>query len=814
MNSMMAIGLAGDRKARSVGRWRAMSALAVVAALLSGCGGGGTTPPPVSTPPPAPTPAPTPVPTPAPTPAPTPTPTPPPTTNFNTAEFRRSDGPAFHGAVTAWQAGATGAGITVGVIDSGFDADAPEFAGRFHPLSADVAGTTGRGFDDVESDGHGTNVASVLLAARNDRSTVGIAFDATLLALRADRPGSCVTDGPADESGCRFSDVAIAAGIDRAVLARARVVNISLGGSAPSTVLREAVARAAAAGIVVVISAGNNGDSTDPADDPTNPDPFARGLQAAGNGLVIIAGSNDDSGAISDFSNRAGTFANAYLSALGESVCCDYENGSLRIETRAEGTFIFPFSGTSFSAPQIAGAAALLAQAFPNLTGSQIVSLLLSSARDAGAAGTDPIFGRGILDIARAFAPQGTTSLAGTTIAVPLGSPIGGTSGPMGDAGSRGGARAVILDGYQRAYGVDLAGLVASPAAQPRLTQALSGRQRSLAAGDAATSLSITFLPGRDAALIGPLTLNTSGSERARLLAGSVVSRIAPRSRIGFAVKRGADGLVATMRGAPGSAFLVADDAASTRLVTAHGNAATALRQSIGGGWSLTGWAERGDITGLLPRDRLGRIALLDRASSYNRYGIAADRRIGNWTVAAGATLFDERATVLGGRPGPSLGIGGARTLFVDGDVRFSPGPGWYLGAQWREGWTQVSGSGLAAAGGTLRSRSWNADVTRIGVLGVNDRLALRVARPLRVQSGAIALSLPVDYDYVTALPTQGLVPLSLAPFGRETLVEAAWQMQLVGGDLSLNAYWRDQPGHIAAAPDDLGAAVRVAFGF
>ena len=72
------------------------------------------------------------------------------------------------------------------------------------------------------------------------------------------------------------------------------------------------------------------------------------------------------------------------------------------------------------AAPQVAGAVALLAQAFHNLSGAQIVNLLLSSARDAGDAGTDPVYGRGILDIGRAFAPQGSTALAGTSVAVPL----------------------------------------------------------------------------------------------------------------------------------------------------------------------------------------------------------------------------------------------------------------------------------------------------------------------------------------------------------------------------------------------------------
>src|SRR3546814_5496570 len=75
-------------------------------------------------------------------------------------------------------------------------------------------------------------------------------------------------------------------------------------------------------------------------------------------------------------------------------------------------------TGTSFAAPQVSGAAALLAQAFPNLTGAQIVDLLFSSAADLGVAGTDSTFGRGKLSLTKAFQPQGQTSLAST--AAPL----------------------------------------------------------------------------------------------------------------------------------------------------------------------------------------------------------------------------------------------------------------------------------------------------------------------------------------------------------------------------------------------------------
>src|SRR3546814_6607185 len=72
-----------------------------------------------------------------------PPPPPPSSVNFDTAEFRRSDGPEFHGAITAWQGGVTGTGSIIAIIDTGIDQDSPEFAGRIHSASADVAGTRG-----------------------------------------------------------------------------------------------------------------------------------------------------------------------------------------------------------------------------------------------------------------------------------------------------------------------------------------------------------------------------------------------------------------------------------------------------------------------------------------------------------------------------------------------------------------------------------------------------------------------------------------------------------------------------------------------
>ncbi|MBB3991265.1 S8 family peptidase [Croceicoccus naphthovorans] len=328
----------------------ALSGCAIAALAACGGGGGGGGGGVISTPAPAPAPSPTP--------SPSPSPTPTPTASFNTQEYRTSDGPAQHNAVAAWQVGVTGQGVAIAVIDSGIDSDSREFAGRISPFSMDVAGN--RAIDD--EDGHGTQVAMVAAAARDNYGVMGIAYDATVVALRADAPGTCSNFDPTDSSsGCSFFDDDIAAGIDRAIEADARVINISLGGGSPSLALTNAMVRAANAGIVVVVSAGNDGGSIDPRLDPDNPDPFASGLLAAAPQNVIIVGSVDENDQFSAFSNKAGSDANFFITARGGDVCCVYQDGELYIEVENGTEYIYVNNGTSFSAPQVAGAAALLA---------------------------------------------------------------------------------------------------------------------------------------------------------------------------------------------------------------------------------------------------------------------------------------------------------------------------------------------------------------------------------------------------------------------------------------------------------------------
>jgi subtilisin family serine protease len=789
-------------KPSKIDRKIAVGSSVIFALTLSACGGGSggsvnSTPPALPPPPVV---------------APPPSPPPPTTTNFATAEFNRSDGPSFHNAITAYQAGANGTGIIVGVIDSGIDPNSHEFTGRIHAQSADVAGSRGLGDDD----GHGTSVTRVLAAAKDDLDMHGMAFNATILALRADQPGSCTTPEPGEtEANCSFFDSAIAAGINRAVDNGARVINISLGGAGgASTTLRNAINRATRAGIVIVASAGNEANDTNPDFDPANPSPFAQELIANGNGLVIVAASVDDQGVISDFSNKAGASQTTVLSALGEGICCEYQNDTIYRFQQNGQTFVRVFNGTSFAAPQIAGAAALLAQAFPNLTGAQIVNLLLTSARDAGTTGTDAIYGRGILDIARAFAPAGTTALAGTTTIVPVAANGGTTSGAMGDVAlSNRAVNAVILDSYGRAYDIDLAHGLNATAPRLRLTPALANQGRSVSVSAGTTELAFSISGDSvGGANIQPLALSDGQERQARILAGRVSAAISKDMRLSLGIRQAAAGQVAALQGMHGGAFLTATDARHESGFERLPGNSFALRQRIGT-FGLTGSVEVGEAQ-LYERADLEFSRNGTNRYPYSTIALSFDRQLGPAKLALGASWMRENQTILGARFADFIGQGGARSLFVDGNGEMRLGRDWSLGASWRQGWTYANAGASLAGQSLLKSNAFSFDVSRNNAVVSGDRLAFRIAQPLRVTSGGLSLNLPIAYDYATLTPTFGVRRFSLAPTGREISGEVAWVVPLDGGYFSSNIFWRQEPGHFESAPDDLGVAFRLQFDF
>jgi hypothetical protein len=571
------------------------------------------------------------------------------------------------------------------------------------------------------------------------------------------------------------------------------VINISLGGDGAGSAVLSAVGRATRAGIVIVMSAGNEGE------DPEGVNPGGFGLQsaAAGNGLVILAGAVDANRQITAFSNRAGTGANSYLSAIGSRVRSINEKGEA-----------FLYSGTSFSAPVISGAAALLASAFPNLTGAQIVQLLLSTADDTGEPGIDAVYGRGILNIQRAFAPQGNTVVAGTGVAVSTTS-NGQGSTAMGDGAASGMAGAIILDGYSRAYGLNLAKTLASASPEKPLAQSLQGNFNTAAASAGATSVSVTVnrkLSGLPFVGLAQTGMSYEDSRAAKVVAGMAVSRITPKLAVAFGFSESGRALQQRLAGHSGNAFLVARDPMSRAGFQADASNSVGIRHSLGP-VGVTVTSERGKVwTEGFKRDLA--------EPRYSIGSVTADWKVGPAMLSLGASRLQEEGTVLGGRFNSVLSGAGASSYFMDGTASFDLGKGWGAFASYRRGWTQLPGTGGLVQDGSLSTDAWAFDVSKLGAFRRGDKLALRVMQPLRVRAGGLNMLVPGSYDYSTLGVGYENRFLSLAPKGREVDFEAAYSMNLLGGSFGLNAFYRTDPGHIEAMRSDVGGAIRYTLGF
>jgi hypothetical protein len=703
-------------------------------------------------------------------------------TNYNTVEYQNSDYSVAANAIAAYNNGATGKGIKIGIVDSGINPALDEFTGRIDPASGDVYGT--RGVSD--QGGHGTAVSAVAAAARNNENTMGVAFDATIISERTDSPGSCTTSG-----GCEFTDDAIAAGIDAARQAGARVINLSLGGSTPGSTLLAAMQRAVNAGIVLVIAAGN--DAT------ANPDPFALTPATQFPGMVIIAGSigaDDGTGGtninvLSSFSDKAGSGAAYYLTALGYHDRAPNENGVQYI-----------WDGTSFSAPTISGAVALLAQAFPNLTGKQIVDILFKSADDLGATGVDNIYGNGRLDLAKAFQPMGTTALADSMTPVST-SNNGQLPSVAGDANGGKSMGAIILDGYNRAFVLNLAKTLQQAEASHPLTQAIQSGVlvNSVSAGPLTVAMTVAErhdLPQGYA--LQRLGIGPEDMRNSRLIAGEAIARIDKKTAVAFGFAEGAKAMERRLQGVDSGAFLIARDIAGDPGFAATRHGSMAIRHNLGP-VAVTVSGETGSVWNEVPTSATD--------SPYRYASVAVDKTLGRTWLSAGMSRLEEKQTILGGRMANALGGGGSKTLFLDLEARRQFGNGISAGITARHGWSDF-------AAGKFQTEAYAFDLSKAGIFSDSDRLGFRLSQPLRVSKGGFGLMLPTAYDYSTLTATDSWTTYSLTPGGREIDAEASYGSSLWngGGWLGGNLFMRRQPGHIASADNDYGAAIRFTLGF
>ena len=137
---------------------------------------------------------------------------------------------------------------------------------------------------------------------------------------------------------------------------------------------------------------------------------FIGNRQLQGIWLSVVA--TDRNNRITPFSNGCGEAATYCLAAPGAWVLSTVYSEDGEFSSFINKTAYASFQGTSMAAPMVSGAAAVVKGAYPNLTARQVVDILLRSATDLGAPGTDPVYGHGLLNLARALQPIGPTRAA------------------------------------------------------------------------------------------------------------------------------------------------------------------------------------------------------------------------------------------------------------------------------------------------------------------------------------------------------------------------------------------------------------------
>jgi serine protease len=285
-------------------------------------------------------------------------------------------------AAAAWNF-SLGVGVKVALLDTGCAyADYQEY--RMAPDLASVRITPG--WDFVNNDGypnddngHGTHVATTLVAAANDGvGTAGVAPGCTIMPIKV---------LGADASG---TYEAIAGGIRYAADQGAQIINLSLTGTAPAAILQDAVQYATDRGCLIVAAAGNEGQNS-------------IGYPARYPQCLSVGATRFD-GQLAAYSNRGSGLS---LVAPGGDTMLDqnrdgYADGILA-ETfdphRGYDSFAYYFyAGTSMAAPQVSGVAALALSLNPSLGPNGTRSALLSSATDLGRRGWDSTYGYGLVN--------------------------------------------------------------------------------------------------------------------------------------------------------------------------------------------------------------------------------------------------------------------------------------------------------------------------------------------------------------------------------------------------------------------------------
>ena len=312
----------------------------------------------------------------------------------------------------AYHAGLSGAGVKVGVVDSGINPNHVEFANAIVAGYDSLTNRSGNSnFSSFLQDyfNHGTFTASILAArldgAARSNNIQGVAYNASL-----------IIGGMNFVADDNLNASYIASSLDYVSRQSAKVINNSwefTSGTADGAAavnyhnfasnypgIISAIKIALDRGSVLVFTTGN-----DAVANPGTPAtvPFYDGEVAAKGGFIVVAAATNDGTTLASYSNRCGITKEYCITAPGGDriVGQPFSATEIRGADGNSNTAYFLASGTSAAAPIVSGAVALVAEQFPWMTNKNLSATILTTGTRA--ANPDAEWGRGLLDVGKAI---------------------------------------------------------------------------------------------------------------------------------------------------------------------------------------------------------------------------------------------------------------------------------------------------------------------------------------------------------------------------------------------------------------------------
>jgi hypothetical protein len=751
-------------------------------------------------------------------------------------EFQASVGLAEIDAIPAYEAGLTGQGILVGVIDTGIDAIHTDLDANVHPASQDIVSNRADGAGLKGVDTHGTRVSGIIVAEKNDVGMHGVAFNSQVLAIRADTPGTC-----GSPLGCEINRNEFAAAVDFAIANNVKVLNFSFGvGEGDIQVdqngnpvldqdghviiisqefpqeTQDALQRALDAGILIVAAAGNF---------IAEPQLFISqmGLDPANLNQIIVVGATDRNQILDPNSAEAGFAQDIFVSAPTDVLTTTFDNQFVIV------------NGTSFSAPFVTGMAALLFEMFPNLTAKEVGQIILETATDLGVPGVDDVFGHGLINIARALQPIGPTTLTVSTtgaigeLEIPVADSSMGVGFSFGDAFANIDLlkEVLVLDSFERSFLTDLSGRFLSR------TPPTLNMEQFIHSNFQSTNHWLPISPGKSM-LFG---IKTFTAETDHNFYNRFFGRPVPQTRFAgledlqlnklsyfkfdskitdtfsFSIATGLDpedlGTRDNGEIVNRFNFLTRSGKRNSYFSEMQAVQSTGLRIHISEETNLTLVTAFGKYRFLDQPFRSPGLKLKGKAFST---ALQLDRTFGRLKLSTLLGTLREDDAILGSLASGALDFGTkSQTFFANFGANLNLGKGFRFAGQYQKGITNVNGNPNAVISGftNITTSSFSALLTKFGVLSKSDQLGIYIGQPIHVDSGDVLLRLPTERDFSQNRVLFTNLQTGVSPSGREIDYELNYSFREYPlGNFNINLFYQQDAGHIDGF-NSLGFAIR-----